>query len=302
MDAAAIVKRVRALRGITRKELAELANLSPSTVGRIERGEVDPTWGTLSRILSATGYQISGGTIVSAGDISALAAARPWISAILDALEESTRAYSPTLVSSTQEIAAAAARSNVKLNWPELWGSVLKNLTVSLSPFPNMTNEWWEHWQRAGWLKDGADTDDLVALAVSAGNAAKISRRSGIQRAVDAPGGWQSLARALSDADVNYAASGLVATRNDRSVANANLPVFYVEDPVDLGSRFSLSPAALGRGVLLIEASDGELDDVEAEEGIWFVPRSQAILDALAGSGREPDKAENELRKLLAAA
>lgn len=114
MDAATIVKRIRALSGITRKELAELADLSPSTVGRIERGEVDPTWETLSRLLSATGYQISGDTIVSAGDTSAVAAARPWISAALDAIEASTRAFTPTLVSPAQEIAAAAAVNNAK--------------------------------------------------------------------------------------------------------------------------------------------------------------------------------------------
>ncbi|MFA5607767.1 MAG: helix-turn-helix transcriptional regulator [Leucobacter sp.] len=301
MDAATIVKRVRALSGITRKELAELADLSPSTVGRIERGEVDPAWGTLSRILSATGYQINGGTIVSAGDTSAVAAARPLISAALDALEASTHAFTPALVSSAQEMAAAAVSNNVK-NWSEIWGSALKNFTVPSPVLPRVTTDWWERWQRAGWLKDGAAADDLVTLAISAGNAAKISRRSGLQRAVDVPDGWQSLARMLSDAEVDYAVSGLVATRDDRSAADANLPVFYVEDPVDIESRFSLSPAAPGRGVLLVEASGGELDDVEVEEGIRFVPRSQAILDALAGSGREPDKAENELRKLLAAA
>lgn len=301
MDAATIVKRVRALSGITRKELAELADLSPSTVGRIERGEVDPTWGTLSRILSATGYQISGGTIVSAGDTSAVAAARPWISAALKALEANTYALTPALVSSAQEMAAAAVSNNVK-NWSEIWGSALKNFTVSLPVLPSVTTDWWERWQRAGWLKDGAAADDLVTLAISAGNAAKISRRSGLQRVVDAPDGWQSLARMLSDAGVDYAVSGLVATREDRTVADANLPVFYVEDPVDIESRFSLSPAAPGRGVLLVEGSGGELDDVEVEDEIRFVPRSQAILDALAGSGREPDKAESELRKLLAAA
>lgn len=301
MDAATIVKRVRALSGITRKELAELADLSPSTVGRIERGEVDPTWGTLSRILSATGYQISGGTIVSAGDTSAVAAARPWISAALEALEANTYAFTPALVSSAQEMAAATVINNVK-NWSEIWGSALKNFTVSLPVLPSVTTDWWERWQRAGWLKDGAAADDLVTLAISAGNAAKISRRSGLQRVVDAPDGWQSLARMLSDAGVDYAVSGLVATRDDRTVADANLPVFYVEDPVDIESRFSLSPAAPGRGVLLVEGSGGELDDVEVEDEIRFVPRSQAILDALAGSGREPDKAESELRKLLAAA
>ncbi len=280
MDAATIVKRIRALGGITRKELAELADLAPSTVGRIERSEMDPTWGTLSRILSSVGYQISGDAIVSAGDASAVAAARPLLSATL----------------------ATAARNSGKLDWPGLWESVMDDLSVSSDLRQGVANEWWDRWQRAGWLNDGADADDLVTLAVSAGNAAKISRRGGVQRAVEAPDGWQSLARIFGEVGVDYAVSGLVATREDRSSAESNLPVFYVEYPVDLASRFSLSPAPPGQGVLLIEASNGELDEIEVDDGIRFVPRSQAILDALAGSGREPDKAENELRKLLSAA
>lgn len=67
MDASTIIKRIRALSGITRKELAELADLAPSTIGRIERGTLDPTWGTLSRILEASGYRLHGDTIVSTG-------------------------------------------------------------------------------------------------------------------------------------------------------------------------------------------------------------------------------------------
>ncbi|QIM17593.1 hypothetical protein G7066_00675 [Leucobacter coleopterorum] len=84
-------------------------------------------------------------------------------------------------------------------------------------------------------------------------------------------------------------------------MAEANMPVFYVEDLIALADRYGFPPAASGQGVLLLESGNGELDQVENEAGIRFVPRSLALLDALAGSGREPDKAENELRKLLAA-
>ncbi|MRX43256.1 helix-turn-helix domain-containing protein [Agromyces kandeliae] len=301
MDAATIVKRIRALSGISRKELAELADLSPSSVGRIERGEMDPTWGTLSRILSATGYRISGDTIVSAGDPSAVAAARPWIDAVLTALESTSRTLTPGLVGSATDLAVAAIRDSGK-SWSDVWSSTLQNLMFPLNPLSAVTSEWWGRWQRAGWLDDQADIEDLVTLAISAGNAAKISRRNSVQRSVGAPEGWQALARRLGEANVDYAVSGLVAAREDRPVADANMPVFYVDDPIGIANRFALAPAPPGHGVLLVEASNGELDDVETEDGIRFVSRAQAILDAFAGSGREPDKAENELRKLLATA
>lgn len=117
---------------------------------------------------------------------------------------------------------------------------MLKNFRVPLPLLPTVTTDWWERWQRAGWLKGGAAAADLVTLAISAGNAAKMNRRSGLQRVVNVPDGWQSLARMLSDAGVDYAVSGIVATRDDRTVADANLPVFYVENPVDLESRIPI--------------------------------------------------------------
>lgn len=43
MEPAAIIKKIRAMSGITRKELAQLADVSPSTISRIERGEMGPT-------------------------------------------------------------------------------------------------------------------------------------------------------------------------------------------------------------------------------------------------------------------
>ena len=75
MDAATILRRIRASSGVTRRDVARLAGLSPSTIGRIESGTLDPTWGTLRRILDATGFSISGNTVVSSGDVTAAVAA-----------------------------------------------------------------------------------------------------------------------------------------------------------------------------------------------------------------------------------
>lgn len=263
MDAAAIVKRVRALSGITRKDLAGLSGISPSTVGRIEHGDLDPTWGTLSRILEATGYRISGDTVVSAGDATAIMAARP--------------------VLESRNTTSAAA--------------VLRSLPVGVA---ESADRWVQRWERAGWLSPDANVDRAVALAVNAGNAAKIARRHAVRRTVVAPEGWQVLARQIGTSGFDYAVSGLVAAREDRASSSATAPMLYVDDPSVVIRRLALEETAPGQGVLLISASGDELGQVEEDGGIRFVSRMQGILDAFAGPGREPDKAEDELRSMLA--
>lgn len=262
MDAAVIVKRVRALSGITRKDLAALSGISPSTVGRIEQGELDPTWGTLSRILEATGYRINGDTVVSAGDVTAIIAARP-------VLESRTEA---SVTATLRSLPAGVAES---------------------------ADRWVQRWNRAGWLSAGR-VGELVALAVNAGNAAKLARRNVLRRTVTAPDGWQELARQIGEAGLEYAVSGLVAAREDRATSSAAAPVVYVDDPSEVIRRLALEETVPGRGVLLLSASGDELAQAEEDGGIRFVSRMQGILDAFAGPGREPDKAEDELRRMLA--
>ena len=57
--------------------------MSPSTISRIERGEMDPTWGTMQKIFSATGYQLNGTSVVSSGDTSAIQAANIYLQPLL---------------------------------------------------------------------------------------------------------------------------------------------------------------------------------------------------------------------------
>ncbi len=264
MDAASIVRRVRALAGITRKELAKLAEVSPSTISRIERGELDPTWGTLSRILDATGYRISGDSLVSAGDPNAIAAARSVLQRVL------VESYPNVL-------------------------SVVGKETASME-----TGRWLARWVRAGWLSDQANADDLVTLAVSAGNAAKLTRRNVARRTVVAEDGWRFLARKLGDTGIDYAVSGLLAARDDRATATSINPVIYVEDPAQAVETLGLRETSPGEGVLLIASTGSELEGTQTDGGIRFVSSAQGVLDAFAGSGREPDKAEDTLRHLLA--
>lgn len=76
MEASTIVRRMRGAGGLSRADLARLAEVSASTVGRIESGQLDPTSGTLQKLLNGLGMVLSGQTVISAGDVSAVASAR----------------------------------------------------------------------------------------------------------------------------------------------------------------------------------------------------------------------------------
>lgn len=300
MDAATMVKRVRALSGVTRKELAELSGLSPSTIGRIEQGALDPTWGTLSRILESTGYRINGDTVVSAGDQTAIAAARP----VLESLLAPTAEVMADALAPARAIMNAAARDVSRSLADEMAATTRAVLAPTMEVLQqaadSVVNQWLGRWTRAGWLSDRTDVDDAVSVAVAAGNAGKIARRNVARSSVAAPNGWRALARRLEAEGINYAVSGLIAARPDRATATAVSPVIYVDDPFLAVTRLGLEETAPGRGVLLIAPGDDELARVEVDGGIRFVSRAQGVLDAFAGSGREPDKAEGALRSLLA--
>ncbi|MET3143464.1 UNVERIFIED_ORG: transcriptional regulator with XRE-family HTH domain [Arthrobacter sp. UYEF2] len=69
-----------------RRELARRAGVSPSTVTRIEKGDIDPTLGMATRILAAAGLQLPAHP-EPLSDITALKAARR----ILDTTDRDTR-------------------------------------------------------------------------------------------------------------------------------------------------------------------------------------------------------------------
>lgn len=314
MEAAAIIKKIRAMSGITRKELAQLADVSPSTISRIERGEMDPTWGTMQKIFSATGYQLNGTSVVSSGDTSAIQAANiylePLLRQALAPMAETVRAAAASSGSVLTEAArtaigsaagkagTAAAAAVAEAAREPMRAATAPAVRELLSNVKIPTGEWADRWKRTGWLRDSAGVDDLVAIAVTAGNAGKVARRRGARVPVEIPKGWRDLVDRLEEAGVDYAVSGIVATWEDRSDAQAGAPLIYVSDPRGVVEQLGLERARPGRGVLLLEAMSGELDDVESEGGIRFVPRSRALLDAFSGPGRDPDKAEDLLRTI----
>ncbi len=53
-----IIREARSRAGLGLRELARRAGTSHATLARYERGEVDPTMGTLERIVAACGFEL----------------------------------------------------------------------------------------------------------------------------------------------------------------------------------------------------------------------------------------------------
>ncbi len=57
-DTSVLVRDARLRAGLTQRELARRAETAQSVVARIEIGQTSPTWGTLTRLLSAAGFDL----------------------------------------------------------------------------------------------------------------------------------------------------------------------------------------------------------------------------------------------------
>lgn len=57
-DAGTLVRQARTHAGLTQRELARRARTAQSVIARIERGRSSPSWETLSRLLSAAGFEL----------------------------------------------------------------------------------------------------------------------------------------------------------------------------------------------------------------------------------------------------
>lgn len=291
MDAATILRRIRASSGVTRRDVARLAGLSPSTIGRIESGTLDPTWGTLRRILDATGFSISGNTVVSSGDVTAAVAARRQLERALDSLRPRRDGIgSPDMAPlSPQALPRPPGSSIAMTSLPDT------------SALDSSVTAWLDRWSNAGWLTESTEPEGLIRMATAAGNASKITRREVPQRYVGDRHQWQQLARQLGMSGIEYVVSGLLAVRDDRTTATSLAPLIYVTDLDAVMRVLELEDSSPGRGVLLVEAAGAELEGSDTEDGIRFASEAQAVLDALAGAGREPDKADDILRSMLEA-
>jgi transcriptional regulator with XRE-family HTH domain len=57
-DAAGLLREARTRAGLTQRELAKRARTAQSVIARIERGQSDPSWETLTRLLDAAGFSL----------------------------------------------------------------------------------------------------------------------------------------------------------------------------------------------------------------------------------------------------
>ena len=57
---AILLRKARAESGLSVRALASLGQVSPNTVMQIEKGRVDPSFGTLTKLLRAAGYELVG--------------------------------------------------------------------------------------------------------------------------------------------------------------------------------------------------------------------------------------------------
>jgi len=80
IDAGAALTAARKISGLSARQVAMLADLSPSTITRIERREIDPSLSVFERALAACGYRL-GDRLVPNVDMDAVRAARRMLEA-----------------------------------------------------------------------------------------------------------------------------------------------------------------------------------------------------------------------------
>ena len=56
--AAELLREARTRAGLTQRKLAKRARTAQSVIARIERGQTDPSWETLARLIAAAGFDL----------------------------------------------------------------------------------------------------------------------------------------------------------------------------------------------------------------------------------------------------
>lgn len=266
MDASMIFREIRRRLSLTRADCARLCEVSPSTVGRIEKGELDPTWGTLTRVLESSGFSLHGERVVPTGDAPAAVAARLVLDGVLDRV--------------------LGDGSSDPMATPMLTG-------------PTELQVWWERWRRTGWLSDTLARLHIMSLARHAGVVSRDGRAAMPRLLVDDARRWRDLALRIGEAEFDYAVSDLAIVLERPGDGLAERPRIYVADPSTVASVLRLERSAPDRGVQLISADWPELHDIVAGDGVRFTSMGQAIMDGLTGSEAEHEEAARILFQLL---
>ncbi|MDO9108770.1 MAG: MarR family transcriptional regulator [Coriobacteriia bacterium] len=95
---------------------------------------------------------------------------------------------------------------------------------------------------------------------------------------------------------LRFAVTGSLAAGRMAPVAPARLGVAFVDDAAAVAQALGLVPADAGANIVLLEPK-GEFvfDRSKVDAGVRYVAPSQAVVDLLTGSGRNPDEAEELL-------
>lgn len=261
MDASSILVRIRAVLGITRAELARLAQLSPSTVGRIEKRTLDPTWDTLTRVLETTGFHLHGESIRPICDPSAAAAAR----IALDRVLHTADAEPPA---------------------PEI---------------EERTQIWLDRWERTGWFTTEPRSLGLGTMARVAAIISDHARRDAPRLAIGDGRRWRELALRIDESGTDYAVSDLATAHELPATSLCVQPKLYVRDPPSVAALLREDVTTPGYGVLMISSEGPELDGATDGYALRFTSIGQAIMDALAGTDHESHRAQAVLPWLLVA-
>lgn len=275
MEAARIVRAIRGELWIQRAQLARLADVSPSTIGRIEKGELDPSCGVLSRILDASGFQIDGEGVRPTGDTSAFIAARRVLDVFL----------------------SGALGSRGELWAQDGWADE----QLQALDGPEDQHRWWERWRRAGWLSDHPLAFDVRTMIRAAARISAPGRLSTPGLVVDVGRRWRDLALRIDEAGLDYAVSELAPGLEHPGSGLARIPRIYVSDPGAVASVLRLREATPGTGVPLVTTHGIELEAVHEGCAIRFTSPAQAIMDALVDGddGGETGNASRLLHSLL---
>ena len=101
--------------------------------------------------------------------------------------------------------------------------------------------------------------------------------------------------RSLSS-DTRYAISGSLAATRLAPVAPSRLAVAFVDNAAATAAALGLAAAEVGGNVMLLEPKgDFVFERTRIDDGLRYVAPSQAVVDLMTGSGRNPAEAEELL-------
>ncbi len=139
--AATLVSKARRLSGLSASQVAELSGVAPSTVTRIEKGQVDPSFSTFETILAACGYRY-GDNLRPFVDMDAVRAARRIVDPELD--------LAPTVGSETYvqrwKAAGIATDTDSAAEWERVL--VAASRQASLSDRPGAKRYGYADWKK----------------------------------------------------------------------------------------------------------------------------------------------------------